>query len=486
MIRSGRSLRWSLPILALALVPRGGTADPGPGVRVDRVPGAPVERASSTARSPLGLRPAADTLTLSRAIETALERHPAISAGRAAVSAEAAARWADWGSFLPRARALADFQRVDATRITFEGEEGTSKESPTPISFVRKAANQALAFDWTLLDGGRRFFRLAEGRARKAAAEHRLDGRERAVAARVKRAYYETLKQQRLVEAGERQLEARQEELELTKNRYDAGSAGRIDWLGARMKAREAEVRLLARRHRAADQLRRLRTEMGLRRGEPPRLEAVADVAVPRASGLDSVELVERALSSDPEALALRAEERAAGAVESQAWTRYLPEISLSYTELRSEVGGGGTPFLNFDPRDEFSHVALEVSWDLFTGFDRREEKARADAAYQEARARRETRALELERRVRSRVEGIRRRGERLGALEQNYELARERLDLARMRYEAGRMAFDRFQTFVEDLTAAQEAFLDERYEYLKAWSELEQMVGDLARPPAR
>lgn len=429
-------------------------------------------------------RPRADTLSLAEAIQTALSRNPAIEAGRADVSAEGAARWADWGALLPDVSGTADFARVEGTRFTFQGEEGVSRRSREPIDFVRKGVQQLLEVDWHVLDGGRRWFDLKEGAASRRAASFRLDARQREAVARVKRAYFEALKEQRLADAAERQLEARREEAEFTRHRREVGTATRADLLGARVEVGQAEVRHIDAERRSARDRRALREAMGVRAAEAPAVDRVASVDVPDAYGLDAKELVERAVSGDPRARALAAEAEAASAASGAAWTRYVPDVWLNYTKWRSEIRGPGADFFNFDPSDDFGQVTFSVTWDLFEGFGRREATARARAEARRARAKRTERLLELEAEVANRVDEIRARKKRLDVLERNRRLTRERLELARMRYREGQMDFEALQTLIDDVIAAEEAVYTERSEYLKAWSDLEQMVGDLASGP--
>ena len=423
-----------------------------------------------------------DTLTLAGALRTAVDHSPDLSASRARLSGEEAGRWADWGAFLPRVRGQADFDRTDATRITFQGEEGISERSPEPLSFTRMSANQYIRLEWTLLEGGRRIRDFQEGRARVDAARHRISASGRGVVARVKRAYFEALKQERLTAVARRQLEARRQELAVTRERVEAGVGTRTDLLGARVEEGEAELALLDARNRAEQERRRLRREMGLRRTAAPSTPALLDVeTLPDADGLEAERLIRAALASDPEIRALEADARAASATASMGWTRYVPEVRLSYGRARSESQPGDAAFLNLDPSDSFGTVGLSFSWDLFGGFDRREESGRAHARLGEARAESRERRLEIEQRVGDLLSEIRRRAERLQVLERNVELAAERLELARESYRAGIRTFDELQVFIDEDRSAQEELSRERYEYLKRWADLEELTGPLS-----
>ena len=423
-----------------------------------------------------------DTLSLDRALRLALQNSPELSAARARLSGEQAGRWADWGAFLPEVTASANFDRTSATRVTFQGEDGRYREAPEPLSFTRKSANQQLRMDWTLLEGGRRILDFREGEARVEAARHRLTVDERAVVGKVKRAYFDALEQQRLLDVARRQLAARREELEVTRRRVEAGVATRTDSLGARGEVGRARLALLDARDLAERERRNLRRVMGLRRNGDHSFGSLREMGrLPDADALARERLVRKAVSTDPEIRALEADARAASAASSAPWTRYVPEVRASYAHIRSENGAGGARFLNLDPSDSFGQLGLTVSWSLFQGFDRKERTGRARAELDEARAERTKRHLEIEQEIGDLLSELRRRADRLEVLEQNFEVARERLELARESYEAGIRTFDDLQVFIDEDRQAEEQLTRERYRYLKLWADLEELVGPLS-----
>lgn len=423
-----------------------------------------------------------DTLSLDRALRLALQNSPELSAARARLSGEQAGRWADWGAFLPEVTASADFDRTSATRVTFQGEDGRYREAPEPLSFTRKSATQQLRFDWTLLEGGRRILDFREGEARVEAARHRLTVNERSVVGQVKRAYFDALEQQRLLDVARRQLEARREELEITRRRVEAGVATRTDSLGARGEVGRARLAVLDARDLAERGRRNLRRVMGLRRDGEEAFGSLRGMEeLPDADALDRERLVRKAVTTDPEIRALEADARAASAASTAAWTRYVPEVRASYAHVRSENGAAGARFLNLDPSDSFRQLGITVSWNLFQGFDRRERTGRARAELDEARAERTKRRLEIEKQIGDLLSELRRRSDRLEVLEQNFDLARERLELARESYVAGIRTFDDLQVFIDEDREAEEQLTRERYRYLSLWADLEEQVGPLS-----
>lgn len=422
----------------------------------------------------------ADSLTLQRAVRTALGARPTVDAARAHAAAERAARWADWGAFLPTASADATFGRTRFTSLTFQDPEGTAQTLDGPLTGERHFVSQGLSFRWDLLRGGRRFAELDAGASAAEAAERRLSQAERTAVADVKAAYFEAVKQQRLAAIAEEQLESRRRELERTRRRFRLAAVSRTDLLGAEGQVRSAEIQLLDARRAAREARRQLAVEMG-RSGRLEEGTALADPpAAPDPGTLDADSLVERALTSHPELAALAAEADAASARLWGERSSYLPTISLGYSTSRSEQLGPGGSFFNFDPQNSSRGLSLTASWELFGGFDRRERTARADATLERTRAERSRRRVEIEKAVRDAVAEVRRRDRRLELLRARHALARERLRLTEEAFRTGSVGFVELQSAVEDLTAAERGVVVERCEYLAAWARLERWAGDV------
>jgi len=469
-----RPLPPLLALLAALAVAAGPVAAQEPAARsVVRVAG---ERGGVGTGAEAGAR--ADTLTLEAALGRALVGSPLVSSDRASVAAERAARWADWGAFLPTANASQSFSRTSFTRTTFIGDDGIVEERPEPFSDVSKSSGRNLNLQWNVVEGGGRFFDLRSGAAARRAAGLRLRETERTVAAEVKVAYYEALKQQRLVEIGERQLENRRQDLERTRERFRLAVADRRDVLGAEFEVRQEELALLDARDEASSRRRELRVAMG----EDPDGAGGAALAepppAPEARALTVAAAVERALEANPELRSLRADVARAEADRVGAWTRYLPTVTLTYSESRSANAGAPGDFFQLDLPNTRDNVGFSASWNVFEGFGRREETARARADERRTRAELRRRQLEIERAVRDRVDEVKRRAARVDLLEEQFAAARERLELSREGYRAGTVSFDELQRAIDELTSSERNLVRERFDYLVAWARLEEEAG--------
>lgn len=420
-----------------------------------------------------------DTLTLEAAIQTALDRHPNIVRARASLNAAAAEQRAGWGAFLPSADANLSLSRSEFTTVTFQSPEGPSERLDEPITDVSKGASQGLSFSWDLLRGGQRFTDLRRTRARTRSANNQVSQAEREVSATVRVAYYEGLKQTGLVEVAERQLSGRRRDLEVARRRYEIAAVNRTDVLGAEIEVGRAELSLVEAQDAEAAAQRELRFSMGLPVGGPAFI--LRDVGpAPDAASLNESELTGRALETKPRIRALEADVAAASAGLWGARSRYLPNIRLNYGLTRSERGGADASFFKFDPANTSQSFSLSASWSLFDGFTREQQTAQARASLRAAESDLALERITVDRDVRNRAREIQMRARRLELQERNRDLARQRVDMIRERYRLGTVAYTELLQATQQLTDAESALIDERYEFLKAWARLEAQVGGL------
>ena len=83
-----------------------------------------------------------------------------------------------------------------------------------------------------------------------------------------------------------------------------------------------------------------------------------------------------------------------------------------------------------------------------------------------------------VEQQVRDLVTDIERGDRRLRVLDRNVELAEEGLELTREQYRLGTVQYINLQRAIDDLDAAEQQAFEQRYELLKRWAELEELVG--------
>jgi len=432
---------------------------------------------AAAARQPAAGAPG-DTLTLGTAIRGALERSPDVRSARAAVSGAAADRLAAWGAFLPRADASTSFYRYSFTTVTFLSPEGLSQRLSDPITDKRRSTSQSLQLSWDLLRGGRRFAELGATAAESRAASLRVSDAERTAVSTVKQAFFDALLRQRLAEMASDQLEARRQDLEVTRRRYQIAAVDRSDLLGAEIQVHRAELRLADARAAAREAERQLEVAMG-RKGEAPDSLALAEAPpLPDADSLDANALVRQAMGENPALAAFRADAAAASLRKWSARSRYLPTISLGFDLSRSEQLGPNGSFFTFDPSNHSNSFFVAASWNLFNGFTRHQEAAQAAVAQNQALASRSKKSHEIERDVRNLVAEVRRRQHRLEIQREVADLSRQRVELARQQFRLGSLSFIELQNVIDQATSDEQAVAQELHDARVAWARLEALVG--------
>jgi len=419
------------------------------------------------------------TLNLEGAVSTALSRNPSVESADASASAAQAARWADWGAFIPTADLSLNLSQTDFKTLTFLSPEGVPQTAIPPIEGERKNSFLGLSFNWNVFRGGQNIAAVKSGAARSRAAEYRLSETERIVVRDVKVSYLEALKAQRLVEVAESQLTARREDLRVSEERYRIAGVTRSDLLGAQGEVAQAELTLLDRVDATRAAIRALQVNMGFGPGELDLDMRLADIeALPEASGLNADALVARAAASDPQLLALAEDQTAAKADLWAARATYIPTVSLGYNLNRGQDLGPNESLFNVYPDNTTNSFSIRASWPLFTGFSRKEQNARASSDLRRARADYAQRTHDTDRAIRDLVDQIQRRRARIDLLETLFRLDSERVELARQQYRLGTLPYDNLLIAITQQTNSEQSLLQERYDYLRAWAELERLVG--------
>jgi len=418
------------------------------------------------------------TLPLDQAIRTALLHNPSMTSAEASASAAAASRWADWGALLPSVRVNGSVNQTDFTTITFRNPDGTTTVLDEAIDDIDKSNSAGLNF--SLQVSADRFAGLGAGGARKEAANFRLAATATDVVRQVKVAYFDALKAQALVGVAGRQKEARQQDFEVTRDRYRIAAASRSDLLGAEIDLRTAELRALDSEDAFSAAVRQLRTTLGqdVEAESTEGLVLLDPERIPDADALDVAELVVAARAANPDLQALSADERAASSDVWSARSSYLPTLTLDMNFGRGRQVGEDESLFTFSPANTSRRFSLSASWALFSGFQRKQRTAEASSQLVRVRASLKAEDLKLEREIRNLVDQLQRRARRVGVLERNAELSAERLDLAREQYRLGSIAYFNLQQAIESVDQALQDVLNERYELLKDWAELEQRVG--------
>ncbi len=440
-------------------------------------PGLPAQDVAPSGRA------ARSAMTLQDALRIALANNPTIESADASYASAKAARWADYGAFLPSVSVSGSASRTSFTTSSFLSPEGSPQVIDPPLEDVSKSNSGSLTLRLPVFSP-ERITDAKAGASQLVAARLRLSAAEAAVVRDVRRAYLEALKQQRLLEVADRQRVARGQDLEVTERRYRIAAASRSDLLGAQIDLSDAELRYLDAETGLASARRDLRVQLA-QPSEDFESGSVSLVDIedaPDASELDPAALAASAMQANPTLLALEQDERAASAALWSAKAAWLPSVDVSLSFGRSRSLAESQSLFSFEPANTRTTFSITGSWTLFDNFSRKASNAQANRSLRQARADLTRERLNLERDIRDLVSDLQRRHRRLAVLTRNQELADERLELAREQYRLGSIPYFNLQQAIDRLNSAEQSLFQDRYEYLKAWADLEERLGRVTR----
>jgi multidrug efflux pump subunit AcrB/outer membrane protein TolC len=385
-------------------------------------------------------------LTLDDAVAIALENNGAVRVARSRVD-EATQRTKSAGrAFLPTLSATFQAQATTAHQtIVFErGALGESSGGPIPSEEVRlEQGGQTTQFGTLTLaqpltqivkiraarDIARADQRALEAEAREAELE---------VALGVERLYYGLLVAQQRRRASELRLAVAEEGLQHRVRSVSSGTKLEITALEGRTIALDAKQSLLSAEDEIADLAAKLSEALGAT--VDPRTELVVPSRPETVDTAEATQLVEQAMTSNPDVEAagqlLRKAEKGLSATRAD----YIPDVSLFGQELYQNA-------VAFIPKNSFI-LGIKAEWTVFD-FGRRE----ADVAERRAARRTaEENLTRVKRQLTAEIEQARRKVQRMA---RNVALADELLALRR---EAARIKGDQVATGVVLVTEQREA----------------------------
>ena len=399
-------------------------------------------------------------VTLDDAIARALELQPSM------VEAEGSRRIAHsndraaWGAFLPSISTSASAFRSNVARIDPETGRPVSPEFTYTLGWSASLP---------LFEG---FARIAGKKAASAnvdAADAAWRGEQFNVILDTKQVFYAAAAAEELVRVATAQVARAQEQLTAANDMLKAGSATTSDSLRATVELGSAQIALIRAQaaHEAAQAaLARQIGSSGLARAVPGEtLPALPDTSVIR----------ELAMKESPSILQSEASARAADARVTIARSRYWPSLGVSYGANRQ---GTGSPLTDLENYESSSSWRFGLAWPIFDGFDREAAQVAAgvDRDVAEAVAADTRRQVDAE--VVRQVALLDAAYRQIAIAAVNVEAATEDFRVLSDRYRLGVATSVDLASSQENLTGAEVALIQARFDYLIARAELEALVG--------
>lgn len=423
-----------------------------------------------------------ERLSLEDALRIARANSPAFSQAINGLQSAAAQQRQAWGQLLPNLTTSMSFSGNTRRTLRAEDEFGEIQEREI-VEVTTSSASQAVSLQMTLFDGFGNVNRARAGQAGMRAAEAQVDAAEFQLRQEVSIAYFRAVQAELQLEVERALLASAREQLAMTEQRFQIGSANREDVLGAQatVAARERAV-LQAEGEVAKSRLELLRvmgvkgrTDFTLTDGFP----AVFDPSV-----LDADALVQTAMVSSPRVAQREAELRRAELSASAARGARLPSVSGTFSYDRGTTLDGYDAFFVLDGPNSGWRFSLNVSLPLFTRFQTSAQIAQASVRAANAREQARAERLAVETEVRQAYVDLVNAYRAVELADRALALSQERLALTQERYRTGTsVSFLQLQSAIDQASSSEQQAVQARFSYVVALVNLETKVGREVRP---
>jgi outer membrane protein TolC len=318
----------------------------------------------------------------------------------------------------------------------------------------------------TLFDG---FARLADHRiadAELASADASFVSSRFQTILQVKQAFFNALAAEELVRISDTRIERAQEQLNISIEKLNAGTATRSDTLRSHVEVANAELQRL----QAETQLSTAEADLARLVGMDGSVSAVADDDLLVISDLDTTSLRVEALARSPLIQETDAAERSAAAQFSATTSQYLPRATASASKSWS-----ANDWLDLNPSWS---ARLSFSWTIFNGFTRELNRTRSSWALETARAQAEDARRQVNADLTVYLASLASARTRLEIAEASRAASEEDLRVQRERYRLGAATIVDVLASQVNLDQAEVDIVQARFDYLVAKAQVEALVG--------
>lgn len=342
------------------------------------------------------------------------------------------------------------------------------------------------SLDLNLTISGATLFNPGQATASREAADADIEAARITMLADVATQYLNGLQAAANVEVARQQLQRNSDFLTLSQARNRVGQASLFDVRQAEVTYNNSEVDLL----RTLQQEQEAKLELYRRIGMTPPTDvkaiALTDTFPTREPFYDVPALIREAEQANPQLVALRARENAAGASVKSAKSQFFPSLNFFAQkagltiDFPDDAGPGAVPTGNFPFGFEGQPVVagVGISLPIFTGFQRDLQVSQANATQRDLREQLRQQELNIGAQVQSRTIAVETSWQAIAVQDRSRAAARDQHKLAEERYRLGNGTALEVSDALNAVTAADAAYVNAIYDYHRAVVALMATVG--------
>ena len=426
---------------------------------------------------PVAAPGAAIPITLDEAIRRARASAPASIQARGAERSNRAAVRSAYGALLPNVSLdFGSSRQVTDPNSRIRVVDGVAQTLAAP----RWNYSDGLSLNMTVFNGGQSLYNIQTAKAQVAASEANGVAQDFQLALDVSQQFYNALAARESENAARTQLALAQQQMRYASIRVASGVATKSDSLRSLIQVGNAQLALLS----AQTNLRAAEAALTRLIGSDVTVTAAQqDTTLPPVDSLalDTASLA-RLAENGPAVRQAHAALDAARASRRASQAPYLPTVTAGYSRGGSGFGRFG---IGSDPYAYSGQLSLRLSYPLFNGFTREANVVRADVAEDNAAAALRDARLAARQLLVQNVDLLRTAQQRVSVQLVSVAAAREDLRVQQLRYTAGASTLLDVLTSQNQLSQAETALIQARFDARVARARLEAVIGQPLAPVA-
>jgi outer membrane protein len=370
-----------------------------------------------------------------------------------------------WGAFIPTVNSNYSMGQSNQSR-SFVDAAGIVHLS----GGIAKNTNANLNFNYSLFARADKFFVMKNAYLLRTDRLEQIQSSELGVVDQVHQAYFNVLRNVKLLVAANRTADRSREQLRLAEARFSVGSVTKLDVLQAQIDLQNKQLSIVQYQNSLATARMDLNKAMGGRINEEYELVDEFDV---REVNLDVDGLVKEASDNHPDVQSLKSQIKRQ---QNNLWMgrlAYLPTIGASAGYQRSEED------LSLIPRKNKGRgISLYMSWNILDSFARFSQNRSLEVSLNNLQYDMANLRLTVERNVRGSYLDLFRLYQSNLALKESENLASQSLELMRERYRLGAASLLDLRQAEVDFSLAEVNYINSIYDFHIALSTLSRQVG--------
>lgn len=425
-----------------------------------------------------------EMLSLSECIQIALKNNSSLKTSEYSDQAAEKDVLGSYQNILPSISASARKSKIESGASEYISEEPVGVDETTgklvyekitvtiPRSF-RESSSASLTGNQTLFDGGIWWNNIRQAKADKRSAEYNLLSTRDNVILDVQTAYFDLVKQTKLLEVNQLAVQRSQGQLDRAEKMFELGASARLDVYRAKVNLGNDRISMLSQQNIVEQAKKKLNLAMGR--------DAMAPLVIQSDAKMEAVlpdvdELVQSALENQPLIQKGKEDVFSRELAVKMAKGMNFPRISVFANYDRSHDQTRKV-FSNFDQNYRFVY-GLNVSLNLFNGFSDYVNIQKAEISRRVTQENQEEYKRNLESNIQQSYSTYQSYLDVIEINKENLEAAREELRLAEERFQIGAGTSLDVREAQVNLTRAEQSLIAGQFNAMLLLAQIDNQIG--------